>query len=166
MGRTGIEQYLYMMDQAFASQEGWHSLMKNLASVRDDEWVWVPEGAKRSIRQIAEHCGARYMYANHMFGDRSMRWYAIPRPPARDPASIIAWLREGYRRMHDGVAGLADDEELTKPRGAPFGERAGEEGPDERETRWLITIMIQHDLYHAGEINHLRAMQQGTDAWE
>jgi len=26
--------------------------------------------------------------------------------------------------------------------------------------------MIQHDLYHAGEINHLRSLHQGTDQWE
>ncbi len=168
MGRSGIEQYLYMMDQAFESSEGWHSLMQNLRDVREDEWDWVPEGAKRSIRQIARHCGARYMYANHMFGDRSMRWWTIPPPPNQDPASIIEWIREGFRQMRDGVASLADDAELTRPRGAPlgpigWGNRPGEDGPDECETRWLISIMIQHDLYHAGEINHIRAMRQGND---
>jgi hypothetical protein len=25
--------------------------------------------------------------------------------------------------------------------------------------------MIAHDLYHAGEINHLRALLQSTDRW-
>jgi hypothetical protein len=25
--------------------------------------------------------------------------------------------------------------------------------------------MIQHDLYHAGEINHLRALSQDADRW-
>lgn len=25
--------------------------------------------------------------------------------------------------------------------------------------------MIQHDLYHVGEINHLRSLRQGTDRW-
>jgi hypothetical protein len=25
--------------------------------------------------------------------------------------------------------------------------------------------MIEHDLYHAGEINHLRSLRQGTDRW-
>ena len=73
MGRSGIEQYLYMMEQAFDSPEGWHSLMQNLRDVKHDEWDWLPEGATRSVRRIAQHCGARYMYANHMFGDRSMR---------------------------------------------------------------------------------------------
>ena len=25
--------------------------------------------------------------------------------------------------------------------------------------------MIQHDLYHAGEINHIRALRRQSDAW-
>ena len=29
----------------------------------------------------------------------------------------------------------------------------------------LLAIMIAHDFYHAGEINHLRALLQGTDRW-
>jgi len=29
--------------------------------------------------------------------------------------------------------------------------------------RAIIQIAIAHDLYHAGEINHLRAVLQGTD---
>jgi hypothetical protein len=28
-----------------------------------------------------------------------------------------------------------------------------------KETRWII----QHDLYHAGEINHIRALHQQND---
>ncbi len=157
MGREGIEQYLYMMDQAFDSPVGWHSLMKNLGAVKDDEWDWVPEGGTRSIADLAEHCSARYMYANHMFGDRTMRWETIPAPPSRpDHAGVLAWLREGFRRMREGVAALTDDAELSQQRGAPWG--------DERETRWLVNIMIQHDLYHAGEINHIRALRQGNDA--
>jgi hypothetical protein len=27
-----------------------------------------------------------------------------------------------------------------------------------------IVVMIEHDLYHAGEINHIRALHQGNDA--
>jgi len=32
--------------------------------------------------------------------------------------------------------------------------------------RAIIGVMIAHDLYHAGEINHLRALRQGNDQWE
>jgi hypothetical protein len=36
---------------------------------------------------------------------------------------------------------------------------------EQKETRWIITAMIQHDLYHAGEINHLRSLHRQTDRW-
>jgi hypothetical protein len=29
--------------------------------------------------------------------------------------------------------------------------------------RWFIGVMIQHYAYHAGEINHIRALHQGDD---
>jgi len=32
-----------------------------------------------------------------------------------------------------------------------------------KETRWIINMIIQHDLYHAGEINHLRVLHQQND---
>ena len=33
-----------------------------------------------------------------------------------------------------------------------------------KETRWIISVMITHDLYHAGEINHIRCLSQRDDA--
>src|SRR5204863_10035328 len=32
-----------------------------------------------------------------------------------------------------------------------------------RETRWLISTLMQHDTYHAGEINHVRSLLAGND---
>jgi hypothetical protein len=34
------------------------------------------------------------------------------------------------------------------------------------ETRRVIELMIQHPLYHIGEINHIRALLQGNDDWD
>jgi hypothetical protein len=65
----------------------------------------------------------------------------------------------GHERLRSGIAVLADDAELLRPRRTNWGEL--------RETRWVIVVtMIQHDLYHAGEINHLRSPHQGKDQWE
>jgi hypothetical protein len=33
------------------------------------------------------------------------------------------------------------------------------------ETRQLIEVIIAHDFYHAGEINHIRATLQQRDRW-
>ena len=32
-----------------------------------------------------------------------------------------------------------------------------------KETRWLVAVMIEHDLYHAGKINHIRCLHQQDD---
>jgi uncharacterized damage-inducible protein DinB len=72
-------------------------------------------------------------------------------------ADDIEWLRDGQRIFRDGVAALSDDSELAHERGTHWGARV----PTER----IIRIMIEHDIYHAGEINHLRALIQGTDYW-
>ena len=34
-----------------------------------------------------------------------------------------------------------------------------------RPTRWIVAAMIGHDFYHAGEINHVRALFSGEDRW-
>ena len=161
MGDSSIQQLLYLMDEAFEGNDS-HSLLANLRSVHDDDWLWRPPDGSRSIFDIVQHVGeAKYVYDNHAFGDGSMRWDRPGTIPsvARDtaPAAIVEWLRDGQGRLRASVAALADDEELLRRRRANWGQ--------EYETRWLINVMIQHDLYHAGEINHIRALCQGTDRW-
>jgi hypothetical protein len=73
-----------------------------------------------------------------------------------DAAAAVAWLREGHARLRRSVAVL-NDAELDRPRMTNWGER--------KETRWIVAVLIQHDLYHAGEINHLRALHGGEDPW-
>jgi hypothetical protein len=68
----------------------------------------------------------------------------------------IAWLREGHEKMRAGVALLADDDLTTVVR-SHWGAMM--------EKRRLVSGIVQHDAYHAGEINHLRAMLQGNDGW-
>jgi DinB superfamily len=161
MSRDAIHAILYMMGAAFEGdpyQSG--SMLNNLKSVRDDDWFWLPDGGKRSIYDIVEHVGAnKYIYDNNAFGDGSMKWENPGPMPRIDrttpPNEIVEWMREGHRRLRASVDALADDAELMRPRPAPWGMNSA--------TRWLINGMIQHDLYHAGEINHLRALHHRND---
>lgn len=154
--RDTIEQVLFAMDQAF-SDNPFHALTKNLANVREDDWEWLPSDGQRTIRHIVEHVGyAKRMYADHAFGTQAMSWEdrsVLPQQPS--PDVMISWLHESHALFRGGVASLDSDEELAKMRRAPWGMDV--------ETRWLIVNMIQHDLYHAGEINHLRALHQRND---
>jgi uncharacterized damage-inducible protein DinB len=165
MGNAGIEQSLYMMDLAFEGDpslghRNWHSLLVNLDSVSDSDWLWHPEDGRRSVFDIVQHVGAcKYVYDNHAFGDGSMRWDrpgSIPWvEPVSSPDEVLQWLKQGQRQLREHLAALDDDAELYTPRLSNWGIKY--------ETRWLINTMIQHDLYHAGEINHLRALHQGND---
>ena len=94
------------------------------------------------------------MYDNHSFGDARMTFEAGPSASAT--AELIKWLKEGQRSLRSHVAELTDDR-LLEPCRANWGEM--------KDIRWIIATMIEHLIYHAGEINHIRALCQTNDAW-
>lgn len=159
MPKLIIEQLLYLLDEAFEGNEE-VSLLGNLATVNDDDWLWTPSGGSRSIRDIVAHAGnAKYVYQNQAFGDTTLFWprgMAEGHKMSASLSSALIWLREGHRRLHDSIAAL-DDNDLLLQRKVHYGGTA--------ETRFIISVAIEHDLYHAGEINHLRDLKQGTDRW-
>jgi hypothetical protein len=68
MGRSGVEQLLYLLDEAFEGSEE-HSLLGNLRTVTPDDWLWLPAGGGRSIFDLVRHVGeCKYVYQNHAFG--------------------------------------------------------------------------------------------------
>jgi len=158
MTTVAVEQVLYQLDEAFEGED-WHSVLGNISSVRPEHWLWVPPGGQRSIRDIVGHVGScKYMCENQAFGDATFDWddpLVSGVDVLGDAPSAIAWVLEGHARLRRSIACL-EDAQLLKPRRHHSGEM--------RETRWIITIMIQHDLYHAGEINHIRALACGDDA--
>jgi hypothetical protein len=165
MGRSGIEQLLYMMDRSFTTDTSfgtWHSFLINLGDVRDEDWEWVPEGGERSIYQIVRHVGESiYAYDSQAFGDGSMHWLkpgSLPTIEATTPREEVGrWLAKGHQSLRDHIEALADDSELQVLRPGLW--------DDQHETRWFITQVIQHNLYHAGELNHIRALRHRNDNW-
>jgi hypothetical protein len=107
--------------------------------------------------EALSHDGSR----NHAFGDATLTWddaLVNGGEALESVESAIAWLRVGQKRLRQSVTALSDDADLAHPRMTNWGEW--------KDTRWIIATLIQHDLYHAGEINHLRSLRQGTDQWE
>jgi uncharacterized damage-inducible protein DinB len=157
---TEVSQLLFLLDHAFAG-DNWHSLLSNLRSTTPDDWDWLPTNGQRSIRSIIQHVGGcKYMYENHAFGDGSLQWdhpLVTGEQDVADLTSAVAWLTRGHARLRDSIAELTDAD-LDQPRMTNWGEP--------KATRWIIAIMIEHDIYHAGEINHLRSIHDGDDSWE
>jgi hypothetical protein len=159
---TAIETLAWLIEDAFQCDPD-HSVLANLRDLREEDWTALPPGAGRSVAGIPEHIGwGKWMYENYAFGSASLRGDRPPLVPAEGArswprAELLAWLSDGHRRWLASVRALADDAELGRDRLTNWGERL--------PIRVLIRIMIGHDLYHAGEINHLRALLHGSDRW-
>ena len=161
MSRILLDETIWQMGQAF------DMLFDSLKDLHDDDWAWVPPGGVRSIHAIIGHVvSCKIMYDNYAFDDGSLTW-ADPRFSAWQasapgegfsPAALVEALREADLRLRRNVDELGDDEELRRPRAVNWGGR--------RETRWIISTLIRHDAFHAGEVNHIRALHQRNDRWE
>ena len=160
--RVAIDTLVWLIEEAFNGDPS-HSLLANLQDLREEDWTATPSGSGRSIADILEHVGwSKWMYEDYAFGSASLRGDQPPLIPeegarSRPPIELLAWLTEGHRRWLASVRALRDDSELDKDRLTNWGERL--------LTRDIIRIMIAHDFYHAGEINHLRALLHGNDHW-
>lgn len=160
MSKPRIDELLLLMERAFEGSE--HSLLMNLGSVEEGSWARIPEGGERSIRDVVAHVGMfKFMYGNHGFDTGDLDYGEPPASPGAERlASVEAateWLREGHEYLTGLIRGLGDDSELEALRKAHWGGLV--------PTRHIVVTMIEHDLYHAGEVNRTRALLQGDDGW-
>ncbi len=161
MARIAIEEWKYLFNSAFDGR--WQSVLKNLDSVTDDDWTAVPNGGKRSIKDIVAHIGMfKFMYPTSAFRGREFDYGDNPAtPPAERLATksaAVEWLKEAHAYLLEAFDTMQDDSDLDEHRNAHWGESL--------PTRTLMSIVLEHDTYHAGEINHARALLQGNDEWE
>ena len=160
--RIAIETLVRLTEDAFDGDPD-HSLLANLRDLREEDWTALPLGAGRAIADVLEHVGwSKWMYEDYAFGPGSMIGDQPPLIPAdgaraRPHKKLLEWVTEGHHRWMASVRALDDDSELERERLANWGDRL--------PTRALIRILIAHDFYHAGEINHIRALLHGTDRW-
>src|SRR5215210_7644597 len=155
------ELLAYLMDQAFDGND-LHSLIGNLTAVDGTMWTQRLPNSLRTIGEIALHVGSsKVMYTDYAFGGGTLTFADAdvePWPPESAPMDdAIAWLRRTHETLMAHVRSLSD-EELGKPRMANWGE--------EKETRWLMSTLLEHDVYHAGEINRMRSVLSGEDRWQ
>jgi uncharacterized damage-inducible protein DinB len=160
LANSAASQYLFLLDEAFHGEHE-HSLLGNLRPLESEDWVWISPGGSRSIRDIVRHVTeANLMYDNRAFGDGQLTW---DRLSSEAPvavwtlSSVTDWLKSCHERFRTSVSAL-DDDDLTRPRMTHWGEPM--------ETRWIIAMVIEHDIYHAGEINHIRSLRHESDRWQ
>jgi uncharacterized damage-inducible protein DinB len=164
---TAVGEVVYVLNESFsgtgiAETNESQSLLVNLASVDESMWRSVPGGGARTIESIALHVGScKVMYDEYAFGQGRLTWGdAEVQPWAEGEAQMddtLTWLTAIHERLVDHIQQL-EDWDLAAPRKANWGE--------DRETRWLISMLIQHDTYHSGEINHIRSLLRSDDKWK
>jgi hypothetical protein len=100
------------------------------------------------------------MYRDHAFGSRALTWErpeVQPWPVGEAPLeATLVWLRQTHADLMCEVSVLTDVD-LFELRWANWGEQ--------KQTRWLLSMLLQHDTYHAGEINRMRSVLSGEDRW-
>jgi len=152
---VAIDTLAWITEAAFEGDDP-HSLLANIRDLHDEDWTMPPPTGDRTIADILEHVAwSKWTYADYAFGS------ATPRPRSgrtRTRDEILSWLADGHRRWLAAIRALVDDTELDRDRLVFWGGRL--------PTRDIIRILIAHDLYHAGEINHIRALIQRTDRWQ
>src|SRR5688572_23963013 len=151
--RTALDTLVWLIHEAFEGDPE-HSLLANLRNLSDQDWTALPPGAGRSIADILEHVSwSKWMYEDYAFGTAAMQGDQPPLVPegnakSRPREELMAWLNAGHHRWLTSVRSLSDDSELERERLTNWG--------DKLQTHVLIRILIAHDIYHAGEINHIR----------
>ena len=158
MSRAVINRLIDLLNAGFDG-DAEHSLLGNIREIDAPGWRWKPPGGDRSIAGVIWHAGsAKYLYWSHAFDDGMMTWeHPLTSPShARTIDDALPWIREGHRLFIDGLCALTDDQ-LTSPRRTHWGMEA--------TVQFAVDTMIRHDVFHAGEINHIRALMQGNDRW-
>ena len=156
MSHAVLDYLVWQMAQCFQDKPE-HSLMANLSSVIEDDLDRLPPGGGRTMRDLIVHCASvTRMHTNHAFGDRSMTWWTTwdgeGALPDANLEGLVDWLRRANAEAIAAVQQLPDDAALLDLRYTHWGE--------EREARLIIDAVLIHDVFHAGEINHLRGLLQ------
>ena len=158
MPGPAIETFVYLLNRAFGAGE--HSFLRNLEGTSEQQWDAIVPGQPfgRSIGYIAWHTAAgKQLYWDHAFGERKLTGDLTGEgvlDPRRTLSEVVAHARRWHEKWIERVSAL-DDTDLQGPTTAHWGQVLS--------MRRVIAAMIEHDLYHAGEINHLRAIFDGTD---
>ena len=149
---------LFMLDQAF-DKKAWHgpNLRGAIRRVTAAQAAWRPGPKRRSIADIVVHAAYwKYAVRRRLRGDKrgsfplkGSNWFALANPLSED-----AW-REYVRLLDSEHTALRAAVEALSDR------QLGAVPPGSRITHGkLIYSIALHDVYHAGQIQTLKALQK------
>ncbi len=160
--RTIVERLKRDLEAAYRGSQ-WHSFRSALKDITPEEASWTPPAFKGfpwmrgSILEIVFHVGGDSFYQlDYALGDRRLTWEELQRryqAEGGDLQAAIKLAEEGYQTLQRVLDSLTD-EDLARTYPTP-------EGKGERSLEDFFRMMIEHHLYHAGQIVYARCLQQG-----
>lgn len=155
---TDRQQLLSILDQAYG-RRSWHgtNLGGSIRGLSMDRAAWRPDPERHNIWEIVVHAAYwKYVVRRRLTGEargsfplKGSNWFRRPIDATEESwRSDVALLGEMHRSLRAMVANL--------PAGKLHGPLAGS-----KETcSWLISGAAAHDLYHAGQIQLLKALSR------
>jgi len=160
--RIRVEQFEKQLQAAYQTSR-WHSLKEALKDVKSDEARWQPahykgfSWAHGSILEIAFHVAGDTLYQlDSAFGSRALAWEALEARFKRDGGDLPAAIRlfeEGFSQLQGHLKGLTDAD-LERSYIAP-------DGKTQKTLEELFQMILEHWLYHAGQIVYVRSLWAG-----
>ena len=147
-----IKRILDQMDRAFAG-EAWHgpSLMQLLGGITSEDAAEHPIHGAHSIWELVNHIAAWKTIVQHRAAGEAVKDVTAAQDwPLPFEVTEVAWtraledLRASHARLRGVVEGLDDDQLRQKAPG------------EEYSVYFMVHGLIQHDLYHAGQIAILK----------
>jgi uncharacterized damage-inducible protein DinB len=147
-----IRRILDQMDRAFAG-EAWHgpSLMQLLGGIDAEDAAAHPVRDAHSIWELVNHIAAWKTIVQHRAAGEAVKDVTADQDwPLPFEVSEAAWtraledLKESHGQLRAVVEGLGDDQLRQKAPG------------EEYSNYFMVHGLIQHDLYHAGQIAILK----------
>jgi uncharacterized damage-inducible protein DinB len=137
--------------------EGWHAfqevMTKAIEPLTSDQLAFRSASDLRSVAEITAHViGARARWFYLLMGEGGEEFKALggwdrQGAVARSAAELVSGLETTWRGMQAAISRWTEEEwDMTWP-----GEDDSE--PEVITRQWVIWHLIEHDLYHGGEIS-------------
>jgi uncharacterized damage-inducible protein DinB len=149
-----VDLLLLQLDQAYG-RKSWHgtNLRGSIRGLTAEQVVWRPRPERHNIQEIAVHAAYwKYTVTRRLTGEKrgsfalkGSNWFAREAPDAVVWRADQQLLEECHARLRAAVAALP-------------ARRLGEEVGQGLSIASLVSGIIAHDVYHAGQIQLLKRL--------
>lgn len=154
------EQLLAIIDQAY-NHKSWHgtNLRGSIRGVSVKQAAWRPTPKRHNIWELVQHAAYwKYVVRRRLTGElrgsfpiRGSNWFRPPEEYSEKTwKADIALLDQMHRSMREAVAALSIEDLQHTPTGSTTSNFS------------LISGIAAHDLYHAGQIQLLKRLSNGS----